>query len=68
MVETPSQDALEKIIGAPIMKHRKKVTHSASVSLEVHQPPSSSDNVSTTCILISHLCSYFTYIALFCRP
>jgi hypothetical protein len=40
MVETPSQDTLEKIIGAPIMKRHKKATYSASVSLEAHQPPS----------------------------
>jgi hypothetical protein len=53
MVETPSQDILEKIVGAPPTKHRNKATHSASVSLEAHQPLSSSDNVSTTiCILI----------------
>jgi hypothetical protein len=47
-VGNPSQDALEKIAGAPSTKRHKKATHSASVSLEAHQPLSSSDNVSTT--------------------
>jgi hypothetical protein len=36
MVKNPSQDILEKIVGAPPTKHRKKTTHSVSVSLEAH--------------------------------
>jgi hypothetical protein len=68
MVGNPSQDALEKMIGAPSTKRRKKATHSASVSLEAHQPLSSSDNVSTTCILIVCFCDCFTYIILPCNP
>jgi hypothetical protein len=56
MVGNPSQDALEKIVGAPSTKHRKKATHSTSASLEAHQPLSSTDNVSTTCILIIRFC------------
>jgi hypothetical protein len=62
VVGNPSQDALEKIVGAPSTKRRKKATHSASVSLEANQPLSSSDNVSTTCILIVCICDCFTYI------
>jgi hypothetical protein len=58
VVGNSSQDALEKIVGAPSTIRRKKATHLASVSLEAHQPLSSSDNVSTTCILIVCLCDY----------
>jgi hypothetical protein len=36
MVKNPSHDILEKIVGAPPTKHRKKTTHSVSVSLEAH--------------------------------
>jgi hypothetical protein len=50
-VEIPPEDTLEKIINVPSTKHRKKMMHSVSVSLEVHQPPSSSSNVSITCSL-----------------
>jgi hypothetical protein len=53
VVENPSRDILEKIVGAPPTKRCKKTTHSAFVSLEAHQPISSSDNVSITfCMLI----------------
>jgi hypothetical protein len=62
VVGNPSQDALEKIVGAPSTKCRKKETHSVSVSLEAHQSLSSSNNVGTTCILIVCLCNCFTYI------
>jgi hypothetical protein len=48
VVGNASLDTLEKIVGAPSLKHHKKTTHSTSVSLEAHQPLSSSDNVSTT--------------------
>jgi hypothetical protein len=51
-VEIPLEDTLEKIINAPITKRCKKTMHSASVSLEGHQPPSSSSNVSITYRLI----------------
>jgi hypothetical protein len=68
VVGNPSQDALEKIVGAPSTKHRKKATHSASASLEAHQPLSSTDNVSTTCILIIRFCDYFTYIIFAQQP
>jgi hypothetical protein len=68
VVQNPSQDALEKIVGAPSTKQCKKATLLASVSLEAHQPPSSSDNVSTTCILIVCLCDYYTYMILPCSP
>jgi hypothetical protein len=50
-VEIPPEDTLEKIINAPTTKCRKKMTHSASVSLDAHQPPYSSSNVSITCSL-----------------
>jgi hypothetical protein len=63
VVENPSQDILEKIVGAPPTKRRKETTHSASVSLEAHQPVSSSDNISITFfILIFCLCICCTYI------
>jgi hypothetical protein len=68
MVGIQSQDALEKFVGAPSIKRRKKTTHSASVSLEAHQPLSSSDNVSTTCTLIVCLCDCLTYMILPCSP
>jgi hypothetical protein len=64
VVGNPSQDAVEKIIDAPSTMCHKKVTHSASVSLEAHQPLSSSNNVSTTCIQIICFCNCFTYIIL----
>jgi hypothetical protein len=48
VVENPSQDILEKIVSAPPTKRHKKMMPSASVSLEAHQPLSSSDNVSIT--------------------
>jgi hypothetical protein len=51
-VEIPPEDTMEKIINAPITKHRKKTMHFASVSLEVHHPPCFSSNVSITCSLI----------------
>jgi hypothetical protein len=67
VMENPSQDILEKIVGAPPTKRRKKTTHSATFSLEAHQPLSSSDNVSTTfCILIFYFCKCCTYIVLLC--
>jgi hypothetical protein len=67
VVENPSWDILEKVVGAPPTKQHKKTTHSASVSLEAHQPLSSSDNVSTTfCILIFCFCIFCTYIVLLC--
>jgi hypothetical protein len=68
VVRNPSQDALEKIVGAPSTKRCKKATLSVSVSLEAHQPPSSFDNVSTTCILIVCLCDCYTYMILPYNP
>jgi hypothetical protein len=68
VVENPSKDILEKIVGAPPAKRRKKTTHSAFVSLEAHQPLSSSNNVSISfCILI--FCFYIccSYIVLLCN-
>jgi hypothetical protein len=42
VVDNPSQDILEKIIGVQPAKRRKKATVvAASASLEAHQPPSS---------------------------
>jgi hypothetical protein len=38
MVDNPSQDILEKVVGAQPLKHQKKTMHSASVLLEAHQP------------------------------
>jgi hypothetical protein len=65
VVENPSQDILEKIVGAPGTKRHKKTTRSASVSLEEHQPVSSSDNMSMPfCILIFCFCIYYTCIVL----
>jgi hypothetical protein len=52
LVENPSQDILEKIVGASPTKRCKKTTHLMSVSLEAHQPVSSSDNVSTTFFIL----------------
>jgi hypothetical protein len=67
VVENPSQDILEKIVGVPPTKRRKKTTHSAFASLESHQPVSSPDNVSITfCILIFCFCICCTYIVLLC--
>jgi hypothetical protein len=43
MVDNPSQDILEKIIGVQPAKRQKKMTVVAvSASLEVYRPPSSS--------------------------
>jgi hypothetical protein len=50
-VESPPEDTLEKIINVPTTKHHNKMMHFVSVSLEAHQPPSSSSNVSITCSL-----------------
>jgi hypothetical protein len=67
VVENPSHDILEKIVGASPTKRRKRMTHSMSVSLEAHQPLSSSDNVSITfCILIFCFCLCCTYMVLLC--
>jgi hypothetical protein len=57
MMDKPSQDLQEKVVGTQPLKCRKRMTQTASVSLEAHQPSSSSDHVSTTfCTLI--LCLY----------
>jgi hypothetical protein len=68
VVDNPSQDILEKVVGAQPVKRRKKMTHSASVLLEAHQPPSSSDHVSVTfCVLIRlfvlFACSYIVLLS-----
>jgi hypothetical protein len=44
-MEIPPEDILEKIINALVTKYRKKVTQTASVSLEAHQDASSSSDV-----------------------
>jgi hypothetical protein len=41
VVETPLEDTLEKILKAPVIMHRKKMTQTVSVPLEVHQTASS---------------------------
>jgi hypothetical protein len=66
VVEVPLEDALEKIMKAPVLKHRKKTTHTASVSLEAHQDTSSSDDVSMPCALLFYGVSRFTYACSFC--
>jgi hypothetical protein len=51
-VDNPSHDVLEKVVGVQPLKRRKKSMHFAYISLEAHQPPSSSHHVSATfCIL-----------------
>jgi hypothetical protein len=59
VVDNPSQDILEKIVGVQPAKRRKKATVvAASTSLEAHQPPSSSDHVGATfCILTLYSCT-----------
>jgi hypothetical protein len=51
-VEIPPEDTLEKILNPPVVKHRKKRTQTVYVSLEAHQPASSSSDLSITCVLI----------------
>jgi hypothetical protein len=53
MVDNPSQDILEKVFGAQPVKRRKKSTHSASISLEAHQPSSSSNHVNGTFYILT---------------
>jgi hypothetical protein len=57
VLNNPSQDILEKIVGVQPAKHQKKATvAAASASLEVHQSPSSSNHVSATfCALTFYL-------------
>jgi hypothetical protein len=57
-VETPMEYALEKILMAPIVKHRKKTTQTVSVPLETHQTTSSSNDVSTPCALLYDMAQY----------
>jgi hypothetical protein len=65
MVEIPPEDTLEKIINAPVIKHRKKMTQTVSVPLEAHQAASSSSDVSMPCALVLRYSS-FTYVFWFC--
>jgi hypothetical protein len=63
VVDNPSQDILEKIVGVQPVKRQKKTTHFASVSLEAHRPPSSSNHVSATfCILTLYSCALHVLI------
>jgi hypothetical protein len=62
VLENPSQDILEKIVGAPPMKRRKKTTHYASVSLEAHHPVSSFDNVSKPFFIMIFLFLHLLYL------
>jgi hypothetical protein len=58
MVDKPSQDLQEKVVGMQPIKRRKRTTHTTSVSIEAHRPSSSSDHVSTTlCTLILCFCT-----------
>jgi hypothetical protein len=50
--ETPLEDTLEKILKAPSIKGRKKMTQIISVFLEAHQTASSLGDVSTPCVLL----------------
>jgi hypothetical protein len=71
MVNNPSQDILEKIVGRQLAKHRKKATMVAALaSLEVHQSPSSFDHVSTIFLYSNSLFvrSVYSYIILLCSP
>jgi hypothetical protein len=47
MVDKASQDLEEKVVGTQPLKCQKKMTHTATISLEAHRPSSSSDHVST---------------------
>jgi hypothetical protein len=59
VVDNPSQDILEKVVGVQPAKRRKKtIVVAASASLEAHQPPTSSDHVSATfCIPTLYSCA-----------
>jgi hypothetical protein len=59
VVEFPLVYTLEKIMKASAIKHRKKATHTASVSLEAHQDTFSLSDVSTPRALF-----FMMYIAL----
>jgi hypothetical protein len=50
-VEIPPKDTLEKILNAPVIKRRKKMTQTIFVPLEAHQTASSSSDVSIPCAL-----------------
>jgi hypothetical protein len=65
VIEVLPEDALEKIMKAPALKHHKKATHTASVSLEAHQDASSSSNVSTPYALLFYGVNSFTYACSF---
>jgi hypothetical protein len=51
-VETPSEDTLEKILNAPVVKRRKKMMQTLFVPLEAHQTTSSLSDVSIPCALV----------------
>jgi hypothetical protein len=53
-IETPSEDTLEKIVTMPSIKHRKKVTKTVIVSLEVHQTASSLDVSTLNALLLRY--------------
>jgi hypothetical protein len=56
MVDKPSHDLQEKLVGTQPLKRQKKMMRTVTVSLEAHRPSSSSDHVSTTfCILFFYL-------------
>jgi hypothetical protein len=71
VVNNPSHDILDKVVGVQPAKRQKKATvAAASASLEVYQCPSSSDHVSATfCTLNFYSCTLsVSYIILLCSP
>jgi hypothetical protein len=57
IMDKPSQDLQEQVVGTQPLKCQKRTTQTTSVSLEAHQPSSSSDHVSTTFYTLK-LCLY----------
>jgi hypothetical protein len=63
-VVKPPQDIREKAVGAQPLKYQMKRSRTATVSLEVHQPSSSSDHVSTYFLYANSLFLHFLFIDL----
>jgi hypothetical protein len=68
IVEKSPQDLREKAVDVKPPKRQKKTSRTATVSLESHQPSSSSDHVSTIFLYVEFLASapLFSYMVLLC--
>jgi hypothetical protein len=62
-VDKPLQDLREKAVDAQPLKRQKKMTRTATVSLEAHRPSSFYDHVSTTFYTLTLcLCIFFVFL------